>query len=263
MNNKVFEDAYMKVDRALVILEEIKTMMDVCPPFSYVLETDTHTHERATLAKKNYFSLKKVTIRCGELFHNLRSAIDHAYWEAISPHVDEKTHKAVQFPLSKNTSTYEQTIKSRQGDKAGESFFNALKELKAFHGEGGNVYIVLLHEINIVDKHKYPTPAGNFTKITSTEIQTQIPDFPRGIVNCGIGQFRKDVVWKSNNYDLNNVGSIVPPFLHLYHKELDTSVETWFYLNNPKYSGEVIGTMDTLINETRKALEIMENGLEK
>jgi hypothetical protein len=191
----------------------------------------------------------------------LRSAIDQAYWEAISPNVEENKQKAIQFPLSKDAATYEQTIRSRQGEKAGNPFFEAVKELKAYHGAGGNIHIVLLHEINIVDKHKYPTPTGNFSKLSSLDIQKQIPDFPNGIVNCGFGRNKKDVAWRSSRYNPDDVGTIVPPFMYLYHKQLRAPVETWFYVNFPEYRGEVVDTMEQLIGETERALETMKNGL--
>jgi hypothetical protein len=60
MGSKLFEDAYLKVERAREILDEIKSMIEKEPPFSYVLETDIRSHERATLAKTNSLSLKKV-----------------------------------------------------------------------------------------------------------------------------------------------------------------------------------------------------------
>lgn len=261
MNSRVFNHAYLKVERAEEILGEIKKLMDTAPPYAYVLETDTQTNQRATLARKNQLSLDKLVIRCGELFHNLRSAIDQAYFVAIAPNVPENKHQAIQFPFAKDSNALEQTIKWRQGDKAGQRFFDALKNLNPFFGRGGNILLALLHEVNIVDKHKFPTPTGNFSKIDSATIQAQVPDFPGGLVNCGAGRAKKDVVWTSRQYNPHDIGDLVPPFMFLYQKVLELPVETWFYIDSPPFNGEIIQTMSSLINETKSALDAMAEGL--
>jgi hypothetical protein len=261
MINRNFYHAYLKIERADEILDEIKKLLKDKPPYTYILETDTYDNQRATLAKVNKLSLDRLVIRCGELFHNLRSAIDQAYWEAVAPHVAKDKQKAIQFPFAKDAANLEQTIKSKQGDKVGQNFINTLKRLKPFFGNGGNTFLALLHEVNIVDKHKFPTPTGNFTKIDSSSIQKLVPDFPGGMVNCGAGRNRKDVVWHSRFYDANDIGEIVPPFMYLFHKTLNLPVETWFYIENPPYTGEIINTMNILIHETRTALDEMASGL--
>lgn len=261
MTTRLFDHAYLKIERAEEIIDEIKEILTNKPPYTYVLETDTYYNQRATLAKVNKFYLDRLVIRCGELFHNLRSAIDHAYWEAVSPHVSLGKEKVIQFPFAKDAVTLEQTIKLRQGDKVGQNFVNALKKLNPFFGQEGNTFLTLLHEVNIVDKHKFPTPTGNFTKIDSGSIQKLVPDFPGGIINCGVGRCRKDVVWHSRFYDINDIGEIVPPFMCLFHKRLNLPVETWFYIDSPPYTGEIVDTMYKLIKETRTVLDEMAGGL--
>lgn len=263
MNTGNFKNSFLKLERAEEILVEIEAKMKTDPPYLYVLETDASTHQRATLAKKNSDSLDRLVIRCGELFHNLRSAIDQAYFEAISPNLPEEKHKAIQFPISKDSASYEQTIRSRQGDKAGQEFFEALKSLKAYHGEGGNFSLVLLHEVNVGDKHKFPTPAGNFSRIDSRMIQEQIPDFPGGLTDCGAGMCKKDVVWISRMYNPKEIGAVLPPFMHIYQKAIDVPVETWFYIDAPRHEGEVLETLRTLINEVARSLDILASALKR
>lgn len=262
MNTGTFKNSFLKLERAEEILVEIEAKMKTDPPYSYVLETDTSTHQRATLARKNSNSLDRLVIRCGELFHNLRSAIDQAYFEAIAPNLPEDKHKAIQFPISKDSASYEQTIKSRLGDKAGQEFFEALKSLKAYHGEGGNFSLVLLHEVNVGDKHKFPTPAGNFSRIDSRMLQEHIPDFPGGLTDCGAGMCKKDVVWTSRMYNPKDIGTVLPPFMHIYHKTIEVPVETWFYIGSPRHEGEVLETLRTLTNEVAHSLNILRSALQ-
>jgi hypothetical protein len=261
MSAGLFKNSFLKIERAEEILAEIEAKITLDPPYSYVLETNILTHERATLAQKNSNSLDRLVIRCGELFHNLRSAIDQAYFEAIAPNLPEEKHKAVQFPISKDAASYEQTIKSRLGDKAGNEFFEALKSLKAFHGDGGNFSLVLLHEVNVGDKHKFPTPAGNFSRINSRMLQEIIPDFPSGLTNCGMGMCKKDVVWTSRLYNPKDIGALLPPSTCIYRKTMNVPVETWFYIDSPRYQGEIIETLRTLTNEVAQSLSVLRSAL--
>lgn len=262
MKSIVFRSSYQKVERAEELLGEIQNLMAKDPPYKYALETNTQTNERATLAKVNEVALDKLVVRCGEVLHNLRSAIDHAYWDAVSLFVsDDKTRKSIQFPFARDANNLEQTLKSRQADKPGPRFYDAVKGFRSYAGAGGNTLLVLIHEINIVDKHKFPTPTGNFTKINSESIRKQVPDFPRGLVNCSAGMCKKDVVWKSQTYNREDIGAIVPPFTCLFHKDLDVPVETWISFTGPSYSEEIVTTLRKMIQETRRILDTMANAL--
>jgi len=263
MDQGIFKNSLLKIERAEEILVEIEAKMKLDPPYSYVLETNISTHQRATLARKNSNSLDRLVIRCGELFHNLRSAVDQAYFEAIAPNLPEDKHKAIQFPISKDAASYEQTIKSRQGDKAGQKFFEALKSLNAFHGEGGNFSLVLLHEVNVGDKHKFPTPTGNFSRIDSRMLQKLIPDFPGGLTDCGAGRCKKDVVWTSRKYNPKDIGMVLPPSMNIYHKTIDVPVGTWFYIDTPRHEGEIIETLQALINEVNRSLGVLRSALQR
>lgn len=253
-----FESSYLKVERAEEIIDEIISLLSSSPPFLYVLETDLGSFQRATLAKKNGNALAKLVVRCGELFHNLRSAIDQAYYEMVSPVTPEGKEKSIQFPFSKDEVALDKTIKSRQAENAGPAFVAAIKQLKPYSSTGGNMFLTLLHEVNVTDKHKFPAPAGNFSRIDSATIQEQVLDFPGGITNGGAGMCAKDVVWRSQLFNTKDIGEQVPPFMNLYHKVLDLPVEVWFYLASPSYSGEIVSTMRELVSETKKALIAMD-----
>lgn len=264
MGKTMFMSAYLKVDRAEESLIEIDKLLSDSPPYSYAVETDCNTNKRATFAKKDELALNRLVIRCGELFHNLRSALDQAYWEAISPKVPETKYKAIQFPFAKDEESLEQTIKSRQGDKAGQPFFDALKNLNTHLGEGGNLWLALLHEVNIGDKHKFPIPTGDFTKLSSAIIKQRVPDFPGGISSCGFGMNRRDVTWPLSPFfpkTPKNLGDAVPSMEGIYHKVLGVPVETRFYVDRMQYGGEIKTTMQSLVAETKSALDKLASAL--
>lgn len=253
----IAENAYLKLERADEQIREINKYLLENPPFSYALETDFFNRTRALLALKHDLSVKKLVIRCGEVLHNIRSSLDQLYWELISPVIPPEKHKAVYFPISKDEESLEQTIKSRLGHSLGDEFFLALKSLNCHLGNAGNRYLCLLHEINIDDKHKFPVPAGNFTRINSASIQQQVADFPNSIMNGGFGRCKKDVVWSLGKHTTEDLQRIVPPTTDVFLRELDVPVETWFFINRPEYSGEVIETLQNIHGAAKEAVDIL------
>jgi len=255
MNDELFYTSYLKIERAEEIINQINELLSSSPPYYYVLETNTISYERSTFAKKNSNSLDKITILCGDVFHNLRSAVDHAYYQIVEPYVsDEKKKRAIQFPFAKDEESIDKELNKRQAYSVSEKFVKSIKSLKPYASQNGNKYLTLLHKVNIIDKHKFPTPAGNYTKINSTLLKKQIQDFPEGIFDCGFGQCNRDVVWRSRQFNHRDIGNNVPPHMNLYQKILDVPVEIWFYINEPNYTGEILTTIWALVDETKTVL---------
>ena len=259
MNNQKFKNAYLKIDRSRELIAEISEFVVKNPPYTYALETNTITNERATFAKVSQFSIDKVVILCGDVFHNLSSALDYAYWEAVSPHVaDVSKHKNIQFPFAKDSTKLEAAVKSRFAHQVSRNFYNGILAVKPHAGDGGNILLNLIHETNIVDKHKFPIPVGDFTKISSEMIRKQVPDFPAGLINCAFGQNKRDVAWKSKLFNPSDIGEIVPPFTCLFHKPLNVPVDLVFSIHEPRYTEPVIVTFQNMVIEVKKILRIMD-----
>ena len=259
-----FRSAKAKIERARELIAEIEALLIVEPAYTYCLETNIQTGQRATFAKSNQNALNKIVIRCGEVLHNLRSSLDHAYWESVSPHVqDESKHGAIQFPFAKDGSKLESAIKSRLAHLVSQDFYQAIERLKPNAGHGGNLLLNLLHEINIVDKHKFPTPVGDYTKISSDQIINQVPDFPRELVNCSFGQNGYDVVWTGRMYDIKSIGDIVKPTTCIFHKTLNVPVDLMFSIKEPRYYFPVGETLKNMAEEVDKILIVMRDALPK
>lgn len=134
----------------------------------------------------------------------------------------------------------------------------AIESIKPFSGEGGNQILNLVHEINIVDKHKFPTSVGDFTRISSSQISSQIPDFPKGMVNCGFGQNGRDVVWTGRFFDTSSLGEIVPPNMDIFHKKLDVHVGLMFSIREPSFHASVIDTLYIMADELQRIIDVMQ-----
>lgn len=258
-----FRIAMYKIERARELISEINLLQAESPAYTYCLETDTQKGQRATFAKKNQIDLDKLVIRCGDVFHNLRSALDQAYFESVTPHIPESSFGAIQFPFSKAESKLDSTIQSRLAHKVSDDFVEVIRQVKPYSGSGGNLLLNLIHEINIIDKHKLPIPVGDFTRISSEQLRAQIPDFPEGMVDCGFGCNGRDVVWSGRFFDVKFLGDIVPPTNTLFHKNLDVPVGLNFSFPNERYFEPVIETLNNMANEVERILNLMSEALPK
>lgn len=247
-----FRSAQRKIARAIELTEEVSTLLVTEPPYGYFLEINTVSGMKATLSKPDEEALETIVIRCGDILHNLRSALDHAYWEAVSPHINQSAR--IQFPFAKSSSKLEQTLKSSSANKVSEKFYLAIESIRPYAGEGGNTLLHLIHEMNIIDKHKFPTPVGDFTKISSENIRRLVPDFPRGIINCQFGQNGKDVCWQGapTQYVL------APTYIY---KKLDVRVGLMFSISEPHFHAPVIDTLRSMAKEVQSILSVMDNSM--
>ena len=71
----------LKIRRAEKHYLELLSLFQRRKPFRYFLETNCKTGERATFAKRDDDVASNAAIIIGDIIHNLRAALDHAYWQ--------------------------------------------------------------------------------------------------------------------------------------------------------------------------------------
>src|SRR5260370_25078399 len=74
------DSASLKIERATKHIEELNELLRKTRPFSYTIETNAKTGERSAFPKRNEAAINAVALIIGDIVHNLRSALDHAYW---------------------------------------------------------------------------------------------------------------------------------------------------------------------------------------
>jgi len=256
------DSAVLKIDRASKGVRELNKLFRERRPFTYVVETNTHTCQRATFAKKNKAVIDEAAILSGEIVHNLRSALDHAYWEIVAPFAaGKREEKKIQFPFCETAARLEETVKSRLADRVSPRFFKALVDLKP-HGEaGGNELLYLVDELDILDKHRLLIPTGDYTRIPEASIRAQIPDFPTniGIDGAVFGNNRRDIGWDTSRHILSQIdlGMPRPPTLNQFEKEIDVPVDIVFVIGKKRPSRPVIPTLDAMVDVTRETIKIV------
>ena len=238
----MIDSASLKVGRAAKHIDELNVLFQEHRPFTYVLEGNAKTGERAIYGKKNEAVIQQAALICGDVVHNIRAALDHAYWEIVSPHIT-KGQANVQFPFSKTAAHLDETIRKRLAHQVSDAFFKAMRAFEA-HGErGGNELLYLIDQLDIPDKHRSLIPTANYKRLSSNIIRAQVPDFPVGLSNCGFGRNHRDVVWKVQPMSRIHRRRANVPHSGIFEQELDVPIDIVFAV---AAAGEVRPVIPTL-----------------
>src|SRR5882757_9502921 len=131
MTHPKFKNAYLKLDNAAEHITKVNEILQKQCPFSYVLETNTRTRQRATFAKKNEAVIDAIGVACGDAFYNIRAALDYGYWQVVHPFVpDERKRKNIQFPSCKEVGRLDEAIKQRFAHLVSQEFFDEILALR-------------------------------------------------------------------------------------------------------------------------------------
>lgn len=252
------DSAQLKIDRAEEHITDLNKLFCEKPPFSYILETNTKTGERATFAKKNEPVIAAGALICGDAIHNLRSALDHAYWKIVFPVAKGEGGAAkVQFPFSETAARLNEAIKRNLAHKVSPAFLQALEYLKP-HGEmGGNELLYLLHRLDIIDKHRLLIPTGDYTRLTSDMLRSQIPEFPNIFLDITLFQTHRHLVWNGYPMLRNQRRKLNIPLSGILEQELKVPVDIVFSDNLNGHYRPVVETLYQLVDVTKKTIDIM------
>lgn len=250
------ESAHLKIERAAKHLSDLNNLFREKRPFCYVLEIHAKSGQRATFAKTNEPVINQSGLIVGDIIHNLRSALDHAYWAVVSPTATtDREVKSIQFPFSATAAGLRKAVSSRLAQRVSQGLVNYILGLRA-HGEaGGNQLLYLVHELDVVDKHRLLIPVGDYTRVSAAVIRKQVPDFPGSIGGVmRFGSNYRDVTWSgaplASVYNLAADG--------MFEQELDIPVDIVFKVGPQKKMYPVIPTLDELVDVIRSIVVALE-----
>lgn len=253
------DSADLKIQRAEKHYAELSALLRKHKPFRYFVETNFKTGEKSTFAKRNEDIANNAAIIIGDIIHNLRSALDHTYWNCTASFAKSDGEKrGIQFPITSTEQALKDSVLPGLPSRVSESFSQALKNLKPYR-DGGNRSLCLIHDLDVMDKHKLLIPTGNFTKITSAMIQQQVPDFPSGIVNCGFGNNYRDVGWQVKPMTWTQRRKAKTPPSNVVEKELNIPVDT--VLSNIDSVRPALEVLQELIDVTKEACQSLRGGV--
>jgi len=251
------KSAHLKIDRAEKHISELSQLLKRERPYRYMLETDTKTLQRAVYAKPNESVIDELALIGSDVLHQLRSALDHAFFAIVKARFPQG-EGAAQFPFSRDEAGLEGAVKNRCAHRVSADFFAFIMGLKP-HGEtGGNKLLYMLHEANIVDKHRSFLPAADYKVISSDLIRPYAPDFPPNLFDITIGACGRDVVWRGPHSILGTLGLPGIPLGRKHEFEIPIPVSIRFRVGQGHDSHELLTTLKNLASAVRSVVNAME-----
>lgn len=242
-------------------LKELEEYISRSPAFSYVLETDTKTNDRSTLVVTNEEIAKQISALSGEIIYNLRSALDNAYWDIVSPHVEsDSDRRNIQFPVCEEPDHLQKTLKRRSAHKVSDRFLNYIRNLKPHGGKDGCRPLYILDRIAAGDRHRELFPVADYRCVTSEMISEQVVSFPRSWAgNIVIDAAAEDFSWNCRVLPNEDIGTLYL-FPNIFRRNLSVPVVHFFDFHSVKFSGPVIVTLSKLTAMTRQIVrELYDN----
>jgi hypothetical protein len=261
------DSASLKVDRATKHIAELNEVLRKTRPFVLVVETNTQTGKRLLRTKKNEAAIGAIAIICGDVVHNLRSAIDHAYWEIISPHcTDDKERHRVQFPFTRKASEWHKTLHNAHAQRAGTGFYCAMRNLRTHGEQGGNKMLWLVREADNLDKHRLLIPAVNYTKVSIDQLSAAVPDMPHIRPDSKLPPQASRIflafndanfAWTNRSVPPDQLGPLVVPSTCLFERELNVPVEIVLKIGSAVDGYPMVSTLHQMRDAVGKTVSLI------
>jgi len=249
------DSANLKIERAAKHVAELSELFRKHRPFTFTLERNIQTGEASVGPKKNEAVIDAAAVIIGEAVFNLRSALDHAYWEIVSPLVSEEERRAIQFPFVGKKKNRKGGIKQRMAHKVSCGFVRALYRLRPYHEAGGNELLCLIDKLCNIDKHRLLIPTGNYHQITPAHLREQVPDIPTGAVHISSVNAKRTLTWNfpPPNRAMRRKYARAP----IIEKELNVPVDIIISVGTGGDPRPVVPTLNQLVDVARTTVEIL------
>jgi hypothetical protein len=151
-----FRDARLKIDRAKKHIADLKTAI-VALEDTYRATIEQHPNTTAQSLIHEFpeaeNALGNLSLIIGDVIHNLRSALDFAWYSTISKHLPDKNSDYTKFPVFETKQSVEGALHGIEVDARCKRLFDCIvSELQPYKG-GHNSAIWTLHDLDISDKH--------------------------------------------------------------------------------------------------------------
>jgi hypothetical protein len=151
-----FRDARLKIDRAKEHVRDLESAISALEEDAISTtqgDTDTGTelvkHEHPKLAE----GLLQLSLISGDAIHNLRVALDYAWFSTIERHAPWAVSDHNSFPVRKTRKDVENVLRGIEIDTRCRDIFNVImSDIQPYDG-GQDRLIWALHNIDISDKH--------------------------------------------------------------------------------------------------------------
>jgi hypothetical protein len=152
----LFRDARLKIDRAKKHISDLEADI-VALEDTYTAKIEYHSGNNAQSVVHEFpnleTSLAGLSLIVGDAIHNLRSALDFAWYSTIRRHLPDKISESTKFPVRETRQNLEGTLHGIEVDTRCKRLFDCIvSEIQPYKG-GHNSAVWTLHNLDISDKH--------------------------------------------------------------------------------------------------------------
>lgn len=98
--------------------------------------------------------IENLSLVIGDAIHNLRSALDYAWYATIERLLPDKLSRYTSFPIRKKRKDVENCLRGIEVDTRCKPLFDCvLSDIQPYEGGNNSSVLYILHELDITDKH--------------------------------------------------------------------------------------------------------------
>jgi hypothetical protein len=174
MEGTVFRDARLKISRANKHISDIDSII-LSLPDRCVGSVEINPETGGQSIKHECQGIDAILIElsliAGDAIHNLRAALDYAWFEVIQ-HIGLSTTRYTKFPFVESAKALERALIEKKIDTAKPALFKCMiSQVKSY--PGGNDLLYALHKLDISDKHTLPLVLVNYGGIEGIRIEDE------------------------------------------------------------------------------------------
>jgi hypothetical protein len=160
-----FQSSELKIERAREHMRDfeeyaLKKFGSEFAPYSWAYNSHPQTGE--TVQEFSFIDeiKNRFALICGDAVHNLRTALDLAWYELTSSDTPPKDRNRLKFPIYPTAKHLEDFIRSREKQKSisdlSRKLLDVIKPYKGSGVIGDGLYH--LHQVDMIDKHRLVIP---------------------------------------------------------------------------------------------------------
>lgn len=151
-----FRDARLKIERAKKHIADFESAV-MAQEDTYTVTIEHHPETGAQSLVHEFPDFERalfdLSLIAGDAIHNLHSALDFAWYNAISRHLPDKISDSTKFPVRRTRQDLEATLHGIEVDTRCKPLFDCIVSvIQPFEGSHNEV-IWTLHDLDISDKH--------------------------------------------------------------------------------------------------------------
>lgn len=176
-----FKSARLKVERANKHIAEIRERVRTLPDaYSAGIEANPQTGQKFIKHVLHDTTIAiDLALVIGDAVHNLKCALDHAWFAAIQKHAPSAVSDFAKFPVYPTRNKLESVLTGREINISSPALFDLIvTKIRSY--EGGNDAVWAIHRLDILDKHRLLVPLITYASVNNIEMENEKGELVKG-----------------------------------------------------------------------------------